>query len=267
MFSLRVSAHALHKAGTEAWHYEDAYAFEAAAGRAAVADGASDAFEAGAWARLLVTKFVHAPPSAEPAAFLDWLKGPARAWKATLNWEELPWYAEQKVREVGGLATMAGLWIEEAVEDPDVEDATGDRPTARWNALAVGDACLMHLRKDAVLARFPLESGDVFGNTPALLSTQLHHTQATFDAGGLRHYSGTCQVGDLFFLATDAMAEWLYGLADLEGLNVGLGDWEHLARLIETDFKAMIEELRSQAFIRNDDVTLLILRVVESINE
>lgn len=243
----------MHKAGTETRLYEDAYAFDEAAGRAAVADGASDAFEAGAWARLLVATFVHAPPDVEPKAFLEWLRGPARAWKATLNWNDLPWYAEQKARDVGGLATLLGFRLGESHQN-------GGAPSAQWNALAVGDACLLHVRKHDVLMRFPVESAEAFGTDPPLLSTRLQHDKAMLAAGDLRHYGGTCQAGDLFLLATDAMAEWLYSLADLADLKMG---WESVSNLIEEDFEALITELRTQSVIRNDDVTLLVLRIAD----
>lgn len=253
MLSLKISAYALHKAGTEIRLYEDAYAFDEAAGRAAVADGASDAFEAGAWARLLVTTYVHAPPLINPEAFLEWLQSPARAWNATLNWAALPWYAEEKARTVGGLATLLGFSLDDTGEV--------DAQTVRWTALAVGDACLLHVRKHDVLMRFPIENAEAFGTTPALLSTHLQHDKSVLEDGALRHYGGTCQAGDLFLLATDAMAEWLYGLADLNELKLG---WESISTLIEEDFEALIEELRTQSIIRNDDVTLLVLRVAEN---
>ena len=253
MLSLKISAYALHKAGTETRLYEDAYAFDEAAGRAAVADGATDAFESGVWARLLVSTFVHAPPTFDAPVFLEWLQGPARAWKATLNWSALPWYAEEKARTIGGLATLLGFRLGDKAHD--------DTKTVSWSALAVGDACLLHVRKHDVLMRFPIENSDAFGATPALLSTRLQHDKTVIDAGGLHHYGGTCQAGDLFLLATDAMAEWLYSLADLEDLKLG---WESVSNLIEEDFEALIEELRTQSIIRNDDVTLLVMRVAEN---
>ena len=253
MVSLKISAYAMHKAGTETRLYEDAYAFDEASGRAAVADGASDAFEAGVWARLLVATFVHAPPLAEPDAFLEWLQGPARAWRATLNWGALPWYAEQKARDVGGLATLIGFRLED-------KEIIEEVPVARWSALAVGDACLLHVRKHEVLMRFPIENATAFDSTPPLISTRLQHDKSVLDAGALHHYGGTCQAGDLFLLATDAMAEWLYGLAEMEDLKMG---WESVSTLIEEDFEALIKELRTQSIIRNDDVTLLVMRVAE----
>ena len=56
------------------------------------------------------------------------------------------------------------------------------------------------------------------------------------------------------------MAEWLYGLAELDDLKLS---WESVSTLIEEDFEGLIEELRTQSIIRNDDVTLLVLRVDE----
>lgn len=253
MLSLKISAYALHKAGTETRLYEDAYAFDEVAGRAAVADGASDAFEAGAWARLLVSTYIHSPPQAEPDAFLRWLNGPTRAWSATLDWGGLPWYAEQKANDVGGLATFLGFHLDRYNEVSDMQ-------MLRWSALAVGDACLLHVRKHDVLMRFPVEHANAFGVTPPLLSSRLHHAKRLLDEGGLRSYGGTCRPGDLFLLATDAMAEWLYGLADLDDLKLG---WECVSSLIEKDFEILIEELRKQAVIRNDDVTLLVVRVAD----
>ncbi len=253
MLSLKISAYALHKAGTETRLYEDAYAFDEAAGRAALADGASDAFEAGFWARLLVATYVHAPPTISPRAFLEWLQGPARAWSAMVNWAALPWYAEEKARNVGGLATLLGFSLDEG--------SNGDAKMTCWRAVAVGDTCLLHVRKHEVLMRFPIENAEAFDTTPALLSTRLQHDKSVLEDGALRHYDGTCQAGDLFLLSTDAMAEWLYGLAELDDLKLS---WESVSTLIEEDFEGLIEELRTQSIIRNDDVMLLVLRVAEN---
>ncbi len=257
MPALTISAYTLQKEGTEPRQCEDAFAYDARAGRAALTDGASDAFEAGAWARLLAAMFVHAPPEAGPEAFLDWVHAPARAWHASLRWDELPWYADQKARQVGGLATFLGFYFDAAPEDDE------DGPAA-WRALAVGDACLLHLRARSVLARFPVERPDGFGTTPALLSTRPAHNQAMVQAGGLQTTDGRCHPGDLFLLATDALAEWFYRLPDLADAGIDLPDWQTLSGLLENDFAAVVEQLRARSVIRNDDVTLLVLRVGEA---
>lgn len=252
MVSLNISAFSTHKAGNQPEHYEDAYAFDTRAGRAAVADGASDSFESRDWASTLTQSFVKQPPETTPEAFLEWLTLPSKAWHIVMPWDELPWYAEQKAREVGGLATLVGFYLV-----PD--EAEGDE--VPWRALAVGDACLLHLRDNALVQRFPLDTTEAFDSTPALLCTRMEQNQHVLDDGDLDTMSGTCRVGDTFLLATDAMAERLYELADLEQLNIGLPDWESVLALVEEDFEGLVEQFRDEGLIRNDDVTLLIVRV------
>ena len=58
----------LPKRGHSADEFEDAFAFDPAAGRYAVADGASESSFAGLWARLLVEGFIRPKPG--------WLLGP-----------------------------------------------------------------------------------------------------------------------------------------------------------------------------------------------
>lgn len=245
--TLKVTAQTFPKDGIETRQFEDAFAFSDHS--AAVADGASDAFEAGAWARLLVASYVHAAPTAD--GFAAWLRAPARAWDAALDWDALPWYAEQKARDVGGLATFLGLRLGDA--------ADGE---ARFEALAVGDACLFHLRGDAMERRFPVGATEGFGTTPALLSTLQDHNRRLLDAGALQRYAGACRPGDRFLLATDALAEWLYAVADLDDPELGFPDWPGVVDVLRHDFVRLIRTLRGADALRNDDVTLLIVDVV-----
>lgn len=258
MVTLQVQAYTLPKAGTSPDQYEDAFAYDAKACRAAVADGASDSFEARGWATTLTQSFVKKPPTPDRDAFMEWLQIPSRAWHVVLPWDELPWYAEQKARDVGGLATLLGFFLVRPAESNGSIDAD-----IRWRALAVGDACLLHLRDNQLLDRFPIEETEGFNTTPSLLSTRLEHDADVLDAGELQTMDGTCQIGDIFLLATDAMAERLYTLADLEDLNIGLPDWGSVISLMEEDFEGLVEHFREESLIRNDDVTLLIAQVME----
>lgn len=259
MLTLKISAHALHKAGNQPEHYEDAYAFDARAGRAAIADGASDSFEARDWASTLTQSFIKGPPAPDREAFLEWLKLPARAWHVVLPWDNMPWYAEEKAREVGGLATLLGFYL--TSDEGSGDGQAGDRRS--WRALAVGDACLLHIRDNTLLQRFPIDAADAFGSTPALLCTRQEHNATVLDADELHTCSGDCRSGDLFLMATDAMAERLYHLADLEQLNIGLPDWDSFLANAQEDFEALVEQYREEDLLRNDDVTLLVVRVEE----
>ena len=93
----------LPKRGNSEDEYEDAWAGDPAAGRFAVADGASESSFAGLWAQLLAEGFLSAP---RPEDMPRWLAGPERRWAAEVMGLELPWYAEMK-REQGAFATFA----------------------------------------------------------------------------------------------------------------------------------------------------------------
>src|SRR5215831_13409139 len=87
--------------------YEDAWAADPAAGRFAVADGATESAFAGLWARLLAEGFAAA---ARPRDLPAWLGGPRRRWAEEVMGLELPWYGEVK-RAAGAFATLVGVGV------------------------------------------------------------------------------------------------------------------------------------------------------------
>src|SRR5262245_37115816 len=118
------------RAGNTEAEYEDALA--AAAGRFAIADGASESSFAGLWAQLLSEGFVNRTQGFRTNG--SWLATLRERWSAAVDPLELPWYAEQK-REQGAFATFLGLVIRSG--------RGGGR--GWWRAVAVGDGCLFHL--------------------------------------------------------------------------------------------------------------------------
>ena len=72
--------------------------------------------------------------------------------------------------------------------------------------------------------------------------------------------NGDWEPGDIFYLATDAIAQWL--LAELEA---GRPPWESLRDLCADDattlYGRLIEELRSNQGLQNDDTTILQVEV------
>src|SRR5262245_4614002 len=113
---LRWRGFRLPKRGNTPDEYEDALAGDPAAGRFAVADGASESAFAGEWARLLAEGFVRAAGPWE-----GWLPGARARWAAEAGGRPMAWYEEAKFQE-GAFATLLGLHA-------------GRR---RWHAWAVG---------------------------------------------------------------------------------------------------------------------------------
>lgn len=236
--------HGLQKAGNRPDEYEDAFAIGTAARRLAIADGASDSYDSGRWARLLVDAFVDVPPAANVDGVRGWLAEPAREWVAGLNFAALPWNQQEKAR-LGAHSTFLGL------EFDLVEQGAGNgAPCGAWRAMAVGDACLFHIRDQGLRAAFPLNSATAFGGSPALLTTNPAYRGASVDH--LTTAQGDLRLGDTVILATDALAHWFLGRYEQ-----GEQPWLRLPE--RSNFADFVAAQRAQRRLRNDDVTMIVV--------
>jgi hypothetical protein len=117
--------------------------------------------------------------------------------------------------------------------------------------MAVGDVCLFQIRAEEVIVHFPVQRAADFGTTPPLLSSRLDYNRRSLEA--LRTCTGESWPGDLFVLATDALAAWF-----LSQVETGARPWQRLIGLTEDTFAALVASLRREGVIRNDDVTLVL---------
>jgi hypothetical protein len=244
---LRWRALRLPKLGHTDEEYEDAWAADPASGRFAVADGASESSFAALWARLLTEGFLAAR---RPRDLAGWLDEARQGWSAAVMGLELPWYAEIK-RDEGAFATLLGLRIR--------------RPTrsraGRWQAVAVGDSCLVRVRNRRSVGTFPLRHSSNFGNQPALLGSRSRTVPPA------QRCSGSLQPGDRLFLMTDALAQWF-----MRSHEQGARPWEEMTPLLssaqpEAAFASWIDGLRSGGVLHNDDVTLLSIELASAPEE
>jgi hypothetical protein len=210
-------------------------------GRFAVADGATESSQSGEWARLLVEAFVQR--SGGPVEWNDWLPPLQSRWSSEsarrLGSEPLPWFVEAQL-EQGAFSTFLGLVIE----------------PSGWYAQAVGDTCLFQVRHDTLFDSFPLRRSADFGSTPWLIGSRGPVAVPQREGQARR---GTWQVGDGFWLMTDALAEWFLRLAER-----GANPWRTLQDLEaqgEEAFSRWVDGQRGSGQLRNDDVTLLTVRL------
>lgn len=247
------------KAGNRSSDYEDAfcpYWFDAArcgpAFRFAVADGATESSFARLWARLLVLLYCNPHVQLPPVAtdeFVEQVGWLGRVWERQVYSQPLEWFALAKA-ERGSFSSLVGLTLE----------AGGDRAIGRgsWQATAVGDSCLFHLRGDRLLLAAPISDPAEFGHHPRLISTnpaRNHQVWQDLDRDAL---GGEWAAGDQFLLMTDALACWfLTRVAD------GGQPWRSLdkASRSHAHFAQWLHQRRAATEIRNDDVTLLTIRL------
>jgi hypothetical protein len=229
--SVRWRSFLVPKAGHAADECEDAAFGDPGLGRFAVADGASESYAAGDWARLLVEAFVALGPDG------DWLKDPRAAWQAQAAGGAVSWYAEDKFAR-GGHATFLGVCL---TPGPDGYE---------WEATAVGDACLVHVRDGACVGSFPAARSSEFNGNPALV-----HSRSGVPAWKTER--GSIRPGDALLLATDALAQCLLASSEA-GAFVG----RELLQLEEGDDLALwVAVAREGGRLRNDDVALGIIEV------
>ena len=131
----------LPKDADETAQYQDAFALDAEAGRAAIADGVSSAIFSGPWARLLALAAIADPPPLEDtAAFQAWIAEKRIAWANGIDAGKLTWYQRPKMAD-GAMTTL--LWLElQPVENND----EGRAIRYELHTFAIGDSCLFHVR-------------------------------------------------------------------------------------------------------------------------
>ncbi len=205
----------------------------------ALADGATETSFSGLWAKLLVHAYCRGEFSAK--RFRRTIEKLGRQWRKTVTSVPLPWYAEEKL-QTGAYSSLIGLTV---------HASTAKSEVACWEALAIGDSCLFQIRKEALILKWPMEHSDQFSYHPILLSTEIMPEEETSE----QRVSGVWAKGDLFYLMTDALAQWYLRQVEqgyaLNAIIPDLGDDD------SAQFSDWISGLRESEQLRNDDVTLM----------
>jgi hypothetical protein len=110
-----------------------------------------------------------------------------------------------------------------------------------------------------MILAFPLERSENFSSCPFLISTNAAVRDRLSET--CRSGEGNFLIGDRFLLMTDALACWF--LQEHEADN---RPWTTLAGIGDddaTDFQKLIDRLRNDKKIRNDDVTLVCVEITD----
>ena len=246
--TVKVRHFVLPKGGSGAEECEDAVAFDAGALRFAVADGATEAFDARRWAGRLASEWVgggEAPLTA--AEFAPWLKEQGEWLHASWEGRKLSWYAEEK-RRAGSFAAFVGLRLE------------GAGRCLTWRAAALGDSCLVQRRGGEVVAALPLSSAEGFNSTPPLAPSNEALVGPVL--ARLVEAEGCAEPGDAFLLATDALAAWYFDALARRRTDADEFD-SLLAASDNVSLSRLVRRERAAARMRDDDVAAVRILVGE----
>jgi hypothetical protein len=239
-WELRTQQVLLPKAGFEFSECEDIIGIDQQNCRFAVADGATEAFDARNWAQRLAENWVRSDSALTAETFHDWVASEGLALQSSWNQLTLPWYAEEKAQK-GSFAAFVGVEL-------DLRSAVPS-----WKAIALGDACLLHCRDGALLKSLPVSNSARFNSAPMLVASDpiFHKTSAD----SLVIDSGRCQNNDILFLVSDAVAAWYLERFEQNDFSDILREGN------EPDAAKFFENERRAGRIRNDDIAVIRLEV------
>jgi hypothetical protein len=237
----------LPKLGQEASECEDIIAIDAQTLRFAVADGATEAFDARNWAERLAQHWVQRKSTLTVEEFREWVATEGRELHDSWNGLTLSWYSEEKAR-TGSFAALAGIEFNFRSESPS------------WQAIALGDTCLLHCRNRTLLKSLPLSRSESFNSAPVLVASDstLHETSMQ----SVVTDSGSCQNGDVFLLMSDAAASWCLQRFENNDLDVD----QFLSSKIDEELRQFFDSERLAGRIRNDDIAIVRIEVKRSNN-
>ncbi len=242
----------LQKHGNEVIEYEDSFSpklvglVEKNDLSLAIADGATESSFASCWAKMLTRDFVR-NPFLTLAELKDRARILANKLLLNINQKEMSWYAEEKAK-LGAFSTFLGIKF-----------IPYSASSGSWSAIGVGDTCFFQIRDDKLLTSFPILSSDDFNNSPDLISSNMLYNINIWE--NVKFCNNDWRTGDIFIFATDALSCWFLKKHEAE-----MKPWQTLLKLPkeinrQLCFSNWVSTCRNLAEIKNDDITLLILRV------
>jgi len=235
----------LPKLDQEVSECEDVIAVDTQAARFAVADGATEAFDARNWADRLARHWVQRKSTLTVEEFREWVAAEGRELHDSWNGLTLSWYSEEKARK-GSFAALVGVEF----------DLKSELPT--WQAIALGDTCLLHCRNKMLLKSLPLCRSECFNSAPVLVASDSTLHQSSMPS--VVTDSGTCQNGDVLLLMSDAAAAWC-----LQRFETGDPDVDQFLRTkSDEELREFFDAERMAGRIRNDDLAIVRIEIKRS---
>jgi hypothetical protein len=226
----------------EASECEDVIASDEQNCRFAVADGATEAFDARKWAERLAAHWVQNQDALTPEQFREWVAVEGRELHDSWSGLSLSWYSEEKARH-GSFAAFIGVAL----------DLKADSPS--WSAIALGDACLLHCRDGVLLKSLPLSRSESFNTAPVLVASDASLHESSMKS--LVVASGSCLSGDILTLLSDAAASWCLERFEKDDLDPNA----FLAAKSHPELKEFFDQERLAGRIRNDDLAVLQIEI------
>ena len=233
---------------------EDAIGISISKNRFCVADGATEGFDSRYWARLLVRGWLSTlRPAVTREQFEPLLCSLGLRFVDKWKNKTLPWYAEEKAQS-GAFAAFVGINFFRSGNE------------LRWQAIALGDSCLIIRKENYTLDSFPVTDPTSFSHRPKLVPSSAAIREQAIEHVTLK--SGCVDRGDIFLLLSDAAAAWY--LENFYADRKLTSEFECLLKqppqataYVNSGLTEFITTQRRSGKMRNDDVAAVIYTPVE----
>ena len=247
--NISVKSFLVHKAGESFSDCHDAFSIGKELNRFAIADGVSKSFFPAWWSPKLTQQFIKTGVKEliiyeDNSDFINtWLDNARNKWRSEVEAEvskpSMKYFTRNKfnMRE-SAAATFVGLELGKEY----------------WWGIAIGDSFLFQFDKDwNKKARLSSQKDDHFGNHPDYWDSDAQKGgKGTYDSS-----KGEFESGDIFLMATDALAEWITKSKPAQ-LN------KLLTLNTNDEFVEFVNEERKANRLEDDDTTLLVINTKTS---
>ncbi len=232
----------LPKLGHDPSECEDAIAVNTESCRFAVADGATEAFDARNWAQRLTQHWVQNQCASTLETFREWVADEGRELRDSWTGLSLSWYSEEKAR-TGSFAALVGVELDLKTDEPS------------WTAIALGDTCLLHCRQGTLLKSLPLCRSESFNSTPVLVASDSSMHEACMKSVVID--SGSCESGDVLWLLSDGVASWYLERFEKDEFTAT----DFFETKDDDELQRFFDDERLAGRMRNDDVAVLRIEI------
>ena len=248
MVKLSANKYITYKKGETLEDCQDAVQFNHDRARYAIADGATRSLFPKMWADILVNDFCEDTTlSLEKQNWEEWIAPLQQKWleQAITTVQKTKRFIsiDRLSRSESAASTFIGVEI--------------NRTQKEWKAMIIGDSCLFHIERSELKESCLIKKSTDFTNRTESFTSFAKDSvcQPTF-------LTGKTHPGDVFILATDALAKWIIQHEEAGKLGKAL---KHLINIELSDqgFNNFVENAREAKTIHlvNDDVTLMLISV------
>jgi hypothetical protein len=216
----------------------------------AISDGATSSPDAKTWANMLVA--ASSKHESNKDKFSQVVQDLQSSWDK--DWQE------KKIKQIN---SSPSWWTEAALNKPNAAtycSVTFEGQKTRingdisWQSIAVGDSCLFQIRNGKLVMSFPLSSEAEFSDRPRLVRS----TGGSINPENILYKNGVANANDVFLLATDAVAEWIFKYEIQPDKTFSSIFYNQIT---EASFDDFIKSERQSGRMKDDDSTIVSIRV------